>query len=239
MAILTKTATGTGVTAKGSTLTVAEGDNNTIEIVAQIATKESSINAATAKATPVDADELGLRDSAASFVIKKFTWANLKSVLKTYFDTLYQVAGSYASTSQTFFLGTTSIAINRASATLDLVGCTISSVLIGFRGIPQNIQSGAYTLALTDTGKSVYSTNAGAQTITIPTNASVAFVIGDAITIINNGTTAITFTTTSLTVYKAGTSAAWASGGTLAIRGMATFIKVATDTWFVSGSGLS
>lgn len=46
-------------------------------------------HAATAKATPVDADELPLADSAASFVLKKFTWANIKSVLKTYFDALY------------------------------------------------------------------------------------------------------------------------------------------------------
>lgn len=110
MAILTKTALGTGVTAKGATLTVAEGDNNTIEIVASIAAKEASINAAAVKATPVDADELGLRDSAVSFLIKKFTWANLKSVLKTYFDTLYQAVGSYAalagSASQAFSAST-------------------------------------------------------------------------------------------------------------------------------------
>lgn len=45
--------------------------------------------AAAAKATPVDADTLALVDSAASNVLKKFTWANLKTVLKAYFDTLY------------------------------------------------------------------------------------------------------------------------------------------------------
>jgi hypothetical protein len=37
----------------------------------------------------VDADELPLVDSAASFVLKKLTWANLKATLKTYLDTLY------------------------------------------------------------------------------------------------------------------------------------------------------
>lgn len=46
-------------------------------------------HAATSKATPVDADELPLVDSAASNVLKKLTWANLKATLKTYFDTLY------------------------------------------------------------------------------------------------------------------------------------------------------
>lgn len=43
----------------------------------------------TAKTTPVDADTMTLWDSAASFVAKKLTWANLKATLKTYFDTLY------------------------------------------------------------------------------------------------------------------------------------------------------
>jgi hypothetical protein len=54
-----------------------------------------AIHGATSKTTPVDADELGLVDSAASNVLKKLTWANLKATLKTYFDTLYQAAGSY------------------------------------------------------------------------------------------------------------------------------------------------
>lgn len=49
-----------------------------------------NIDAATSKTTPVDADELGIVDSAASNVLKKLTWANLKATLKTYFDAIYQ-----------------------------------------------------------------------------------------------------------------------------------------------------
>jgi len=41
----------------------------------------STIHGATSKATPIDADELGLIDSAASNVLKKLTWANLKATL--------------------------------------------------------------------------------------------------------------------------------------------------------------
>ncbi|MBZ9698825.1 hypothetical protein [Mesorhizobium sp. CO1-1-9] len=37
----------------------------------------------TAKTTPVDADEVSLFDSAASFVLKRLTWANLKATLKS------------------------------------------------------------------------------------------------------------------------------------------------------------
>lgn len=42
-------------------------------------------NAATSKETPVDADEMPLVDSAASNVLKKLTWANLKATLMSYF----------------------------------------------------------------------------------------------------------------------------------------------------------
>jgi len=49
-----------------------------------------AIHGAASKATPVDADELALSDSAAAFGLKKLTWVNLKATLKTYLDTLYQ-----------------------------------------------------------------------------------------------------------------------------------------------------
>jgi len=52
----------------------------------------SSINGSTAKTTPVDADTFAMIDSAASNVLKKVTWANIKATLKTYFDTLYATA---------------------------------------------------------------------------------------------------------------------------------------------------
>ena len=47
------------------------------------------INGAATKATPVNADMVGLMDSAASNILKKLSWANIKATLKTYFDTLY------------------------------------------------------------------------------------------------------------------------------------------------------
>lgn len=54
-------------------------------ITAQVAT---ATTAATSKATPADADEIPLTDSAASFGLKKLTWANVKATLKTYFDSV-------------------------------------------------------------------------------------------------------------------------------------------------------
>lgn len=42
-----------------------------------------------AKATPVDADIVEVRDSADFFIFKKVLWSNIKATLKTYTDTLY------------------------------------------------------------------------------------------------------------------------------------------------------
>jgi hypothetical protein len=44
------------------------------------------IHALTAKTTPVDADEFALADSAASWVAKKISWANLKTILSTLYE---------------------------------------------------------------------------------------------------------------------------------------------------------
>jgi hypothetical protein len=56
---------------------------------ANITTIAEATHAATSKTTPVDADELPLVDSAASNILKKLTWANIKATLKTYFDSIY------------------------------------------------------------------------------------------------------------------------------------------------------
>ena len=50
---------------------------------------------AATKSTPADADGISLWDSAANFVQKGLTWANLKATLKTHFDPIY-AAGDHA-----------------------------------------------------------------------------------------------------------------------------------------------
>lgn len=52
-------------------------------------TEGALIVSAVAKSTPIDADIFGFADSADSNLLKKLTWTNIKSTLKTYFDTLY------------------------------------------------------------------------------------------------------------------------------------------------------
>lgn len=68
---------------------------------------QGEVHAAAAKTTPVDADEIPLVDSAASFGLKRLTWANLKLTLKPYLDTLYglKAAANTWSLLQTFTAG--------------------------------------------------------------------------------------------------------------------------------------
>ena len=47
------------------------------------------------KATPVDNDEFGFIDSAASNILKKLSWANIKAALKAYFDPIYLPTRSF------------------------------------------------------------------------------------------------------------------------------------------------
>jgi hypothetical protein len=49
----------------------------------------SAIHGATDRTTPVDADTVGLIDSAAGNALKKLSWSNIKATLKNYLDALY------------------------------------------------------------------------------------------------------------------------------------------------------
>jgi len=73
--------------------------------------------AAAAKATPVDADQLPLVDSAASNVLKKLTWVNVKATLKTYFDTLYTNNTGTVTNVSALTLGTTGTNLSSTIAT--------------------------------------------------------------------------------------------------------------------------
>lgn len=106
------------------------------------------------------------------------------------------------------------------------------------RIVPQNVQAGNYTLIIIDSGKHIRCTNAGAQTVTIPLNASVAFPIGTCITLVNTGTTAVSVVGAGgVTLTQAATGAT--GSRTLAITGLCSLLKIATDSWYITGSGVS
>ena len=113
---------------------------------------------------------------------------------------------------------------------------------VGFRNIPQNAQTGSYTMVLADSGKHIYhASGAGAATYTIPAASSVAYPIGTAITFINLSATSISIAITTDTMYLS--SAGTTGTRTLAQYGSATAIKVSgvssSGIWMISGSGLT
>jgi hypothetical protein len=83
-------------TAASGNLAATELNAALAELQTDVDTREKSINAAAAKATPVDADTLGVIDSADTSILKKVTWANVKATLKAYFDTIYISVGNFA-----------------------------------------------------------------------------------------------------------------------------------------------
>ena len=124
-----------------------------------------------------------------------------------------------------------------------LSNCTVDGTnTVGFRVIPQNAQSGSYTLVLADSGKHIYHASGdGAATYTIPAASSVAFPLGTAVTFINLSATAVSIAITTDTMYLS--SAGTTGTRTLAQYGSATAVKVSgvssSGIWIISGSGLT
>ena len=144
-----------------------------------------------------------------------------------------------AATAGTDFVAPSGALGTPSSGTLS--SCTVDGTdAVGFRNIPQNSQSTAYTLVLADSGKHILhpSADTTARTFTIPANSSVAYPIGTAITLINQnaaGVITIAITTDTMRLAGAGTT----GNRTLAANGIATCIKVTSTEWIISGTGLT
>ena len=112
-----------------------------------------------------------------------------------------------------------------------------SGFTLGYLEMPQ-VASGNVTLALTDSGKHFYNTTASPQTITIPSFANVAFGNGTVISIANQSTSNISVALQSgVILYLAGN--ATSAARTITSYGVATLLKVNTNTWFINGSGVA
>lgn len=91
-----------------------------------------------------------------------------------------------------------------------------------------NAQTVSYTLVLADAGKQVTVTSASATTLTVPTNATVAFALGVRIMVINMGAGV-------LTVAGAGGVTVNHSSNDLSVQqyGVVTLVKIGTDSWVI------
>jgi hypothetical protein len=194
----------------------------------------------------------GIRDGTYTMTAAKITGGSITGIT----DLAVADGGTGASTLTGVLKGNGTSAFTAATAGTDYVApsgalgtpssgtlssCTVDGTdAVGFRNIPQNSQSTAYTLVLTDSGKHILhpSADTTARTFTIPANSSVAYPIGTAITLINQnaaGVITIAITTDTMRLAGAGTT----GNRTLAANGIATCIKVTSTEWIISGTGLT
>lgn len=121
------------------------------------------------------------------------------------------------------------------AVTGDILTASMFNGLVAFT--VDSDQTADYTAVLDDAYQTLVPMNkATAVAFKIPTNASVAFPVGTAITVLNKGAGAVTIsavTSGTTTVLSAG---AVAAAPTLAQYKTAVCIKTATDTWYVVGA---
>ena len=118
-------------------------------------------------------------------------------------------------------------------ATGDILTASAANGLVAFT---LNDQTGtSYTPVLTDQYQVLITrSNASASTLTIPTNASVAFPVGTVITVLNKGAGAVTISGAGgVTVLSAGATAA---SPVLNQYKSAALMQVAANTWYVVGA---
>lgn len=119
------------------------------------------------------------------------------------------------------------------ASTGDILTANMFNSLVSFT---LNDQTGtSYTPVLTDQYQVLITrSNASASTLTIPTNASVAFPVGTVITVLNKGAGAVTISGAGgVTVLSAGATAA---SPVLNQYKSCALMQVAANTWYVVGA---
>lgn len=109
---------------------------------------------------------------------------------------------------------------------------------VGYKGTPQNVQGGSYTLVLADNGKDIVYNGAGGHTFTIPARASVAYPNGAVFTITNFGSASLSIATTTNITYLDGSSLGTTGTRTLA-KGATARVKIMSSTENIISGGAS
>ena len=253
-AVVLKGASTTGVTiASGKTSIVAWNGSDFAEIVPTLSTASNALKSATTTVVvngataPTTGQVLTATSGSAA------TWqtpsapgtGTVTSVSGTGTVSGLSLSGTVTSSgsltlggSITGFVPTGGALGTPSSGTLS--SCTVDGTdAVGFRNIPINSQSAAYTAVLADSGKCILhpSTDANARTFTIPANGSVAYPIGTAISFVNMTAQVVSIAITTDTMYLAGTGTTGTRS--LAQYGTATALKLTSTTWIISGAGLT
>ena len=173
----------------------------------------SAIDDVTAKTTPVDADTVPIIDSAASNVLKKLSWSNIKATLKAWMEDVNNTTFSYLSST--------------------VVWSTYhgSYIFEQWNNI-DTISSTTYTLELADNGGFMVCQASGNMAVTVPPNSSIAFPIGTEISFLLYTAYELSFSSGSGVTIIAGNSY-----DTVTTQyNVCTLKKISTDLWVLIGA---
>lgn len=232
--------------ASGSTVNIGAAAANTINVTGTTTITAFDTIAGGAVRRIIFAGILTLTHNATSLILP--TGANITTAAGDVAEFLSLGSGNWKCIDYTRANGQ-ALASAGGSATWGAITGTLASQTDlqaaldakGAVGIPQNPQSGAYTLVLSDANKHIYhpTSDTTARIWTIPANSSVAFPIGTAVTFDNDfGAGAITIAITTDTLVLVGAAGSTGSR-TLASGGQATAIKVTSTRWRINGTGLT
>ena len=122
---------------------------------------------------------------------------------------------------------------------VDGVTSAIQTQLNALASVTQNTRNENYTLVLADANKHIYKSNTSAYAWTVPPNSAEAFPIGSTVTMYNGGSAGSITITRGIGVVIATAGTGTDSNKTLAPYGLATLLKISTDTWIINGVGLT
>lgn len=200
-------------------------------------------HAATSKGTPIGADEIPLVDTAASNILKKLTLTNLAAFVFSVFGPLIAAA-----TGKTTPVDADGVMITDSAASgvgKFLSFTNLKAFLLayfntkGLVGVESISLTSSVTTVLADAGKSFDhpASDANARTVTIDSNANVAYPVGTVLCFSNMTSQAVTIAITSDTLSWIGTGTT--GSRTLAQYGQATARKIASTTWQIGGVNLT
>ena len=230
-----------GVTGTGNTKTVSIGENGAAGSTTTIAIGPVTATTAAGTATFNTATVVAIANTSgtALSVAGNITGGNILGGANVNATTH---TGTTVSVSANVTGGNLITGALTSTASLSVTGntatITTANISIGYLNIPQISLAANATAALVDSGKHFYSTTAGNLQITIPDNANVAFPVGTALSLVVQAAgNVLVVTQAGTTLYFAGNSTA--GNRVVSTYGMATIMKVATNTWFINGTGVT
>jgi hypothetical protein len=163
-------------------------------------------------------------NSASSFANGAFAAANVSQAIDNTQNTNISSASSFANG-----------AFVTANSAASFANSAFAQANLAAQIIPQNAQTGNYTLTLSDAGKFIYYNGSQNTTVFIPTTANVAFPNGAHIMIVSQ-----TFSDAIVTINANSGVSLYAIGNTTAIStsnvisyNAVTLLHIKANTWFI------